>query len=444
MALPSSVLRVACMVCSAGTIFGFGIAAIAGVLPALERSFDLGLASEQRLVFSLVIACFFGALAAGPLSLRWGRRPVLWLAALVSAAANAWMLTSPSYGALVAARVLAGFSIGLLSMVAPMYAAEACTARYRGGVVCLFQLAITGGILGAYGAALAFEGQGQWHLVLGIGMVPALLLMAALVGLPESPRWLHRQGRVEESAEVVAKLGLQQEWEAAPPASASAPADWIALLRQGRVAAVLALCAGLFVLQNLSGIDGILYYAPHIFRDMGFSGERAALLATFGLGLANFLATLVGVVLVDRLGRRPLLIGGSAAMAVGLAIVVLAAFQGWPLVGLLGLCLYIVAFALSLGPLPYVMMAELFPGALRERGIAFASAVSWLFNALIALTFLSLMDAVGLATAIGLFLGVCVLSLIVSLRWVPETRGVSLEEIEARVLAGERLRRLGR
>ncbi len=187
----------------------------------------------------------------------------------------------------------------------------------------------------------------------------------------------------------------------------------------------------------------LLYYAPHIFTELGFPAGTAALAATFGLGLVNVLATVLAMALVDRLGRRPLLIAGSAAMAASLATVILAASQDWPWLALLGLGAYIVAFALSLGPLPYVLMAELFPTAIRERGIAVASATSWLFNGIVAGTFLSLVQGIGLAGTIGIFLGVCLLSLAISLAFVPETRRVGLEQIEADVLAGRPLRRLG-
>ncbi len=447
MARATSIWNVAFLVCCAGISFGYGIASIAGVLQTLQKLFALDLRAEQGLVFVLVIACFAGAAGAGSLSARLGRRPVVGFASLLAAVAYLVIVSAPAYAGLVAARALAGVSIGLLSTVAPMYAAEISSSQQRGAMVGLFQLAVTGGILMAYGASLIWSEPAQWNIVLGGAIVPTVLLMAALAALPESPRWLAGRGRLQQANLAAARLGLMSQWAdiaAASSARAGIRQPYGTLLRQGRVTGVLVLCSTLFILQNLSGIDGILYYAPRIFHDLGFSESKAALVATFGLGLANFLATLIGVMAIDRLGRRPLLIGGSLIMTIGLAAVVAAALYEWPWLGLSGLCLYIVAFAVSLGPLPYVLMSELFPLAIREQGMALASAVCWLFNALIAWTFLSLVAWLGLAFTISMFAFVCLVSLLISVYFVPETRRISLEQIEANVLAGKPLRWVGR
>lgn len=438
------IFRIAFLVSCGGILFGYGITSIAGVLDELGSLFALDLYQTQFLVFILVAGCFVGAAAAGPLSMRWGRRPTIALATGISALAYAYILTRPGYGGLIAARVCAGMAIGLYSMVVPMYAGETTQASRRGAVVALFQLAITGGILMSYVLALWLDGARHWHFVLGAGLAPALLAAVALAALPESPRWLAMRGRHDRAEQAARRLGLSGEWHATAVAEKPPLASHKGLLRQVSVKAVLILCCGLFAIQNLSGIDAILYYAPKIFEELGFSAGQAALGATMGLGLVNFLATMGSVAWVDRLGRRRLWIGGSAIMMLGLAAV---AFSAWtnasPWLGLAGLCLYILAFALSLGPLPYVFMAELFPAALREKGIATASAISWVFNALLALSFLSIVAAIGLTGAMLLFLGICLLSLLVGVRLLPETRLVPLEFIESRVLEGRPLRELG-
>ncbi|HEV7336218.1 MAG TPA: sugar porter family MFS transporter [Bosea sp. (in: a-proteobacteria)] len=431
------------LILAGGIAFGFGITSVSGVLDIIKSEFELSEIGEQFVVGILVLGCFVGAAIAGPISARWGRRRTIMLAVVLGGLGYTLILAGIGFGGLLVGRSLAGLCIGLISMVVPMYAAETTPAQRRGAVVSMFQLAITLGILGAYGTTLAFAASVPWQILLGAGALPLGLGLLAILFLPESPRWLATRGEYAAVEKATLTLGLADEWQEMPAAPAHADNQSGTALTRGSTLAVLVFCSTLFVLQNLSGIDGILYYAPRIFQELGFSAGTAALAATFGLGLVNVLATIAAIALVDRLGRRPLLIIGSAAMAVGLAAVILASQLAWPWVGLAGLAIFIAAFAMSLGPLPYVLMSELFPTAIRESGIAVASATSWLFNALIAFTFLSLVAAIGLSGAIGLFLAVCLISLGFCLAFAPETRGARLEDIETAVLAGRPLRHLG-
>lgn len=422
---PEPLIRTAGLVSCFGLLFGFGISSIAGVLTLLATDFVLDATGQELLVAALIVACFFGAVLAAPLSARYGRRPTMWLAALLAVIGYASMMTNPDYWHLISIRMVLGFSVGLSSMVVPMYAAEITPAKHRGAVVALFQLAITAGILLAYGVALAFIDQWAWASILAVGLLPAIGASLFLLTLPESPAWLKtRQRRAD------ALTALQNIQHSRVPRRA--------------VISVLTLCGGLFVLQNLSGIDGIIYYAPHIFETLGFTAGTASLAATFGLGLVNFLATLVALRLVDSAGRRPLLIWGSAAMVISMAMVIAASVFHWPWIGLIGLGLFIMAFAVSLGPLPYVMMSELFPASMRETGIAMASSISWLFNAFIAFTFLSFVNLIGLTWVMAFFMTVCVMSLLIGIVFLPETRRVPLDVIDHHVMQGQPLRQLGR
>lgn len=433
----------AAMVSLSGLLFGYSTAAIAGALQEIEATLDLDILGQQVLVASVPAACFLGAIAAGPSSAKLGRRPMLLIAFLLAAVGNVIALSAPGYDLLVAARMLVGIAVGLSSMIAPMYAAEITPARHRGTVVASFQLAVTAGILAAYATPLLLPGEQSWSLILGLGIVPAIVGLAVVAVLPESPRWLLGKNRGEAARHAAFRLALGENLAEMAPSGRDGPVLIAETIRRGTTLSVLVLCSFLFVLQNLSGIDGILYYAPHIFEQLGFTARTAALAATFGLGLVNFLATLVALWLVDRAGRRPLMIFGSAVMVAGLASVVVSALVGLPFLGLIGLGVYIVAFAVSLGPLPYVLMSELFPSAIREVGIATASATSWLFNMLVAFTFLSLVEAMGLAAVIALFAVMCAIAFVIGILFVPETKGKSLEAIEADVLDGAPLRRVG-
>lgn len=437
--------RVAFLTVCAGLLFGYSTASIAGWLDEIGHVFDLSTSGKENVTVTLVISCFFGAIAAGPLARAFGRRAVLLLAFALAAVGYGLTLGGPDLLGFLVARVLIGLSVGLSSMAGPMYAGEATPARHRGSVVSLFQLAVTTGILLAYAVPLWMDDPQKWASGIGVGGGIAVAGLLALALVPESPVWLNAVGRTRQAISAAAALGfIHRPWISRKPGEARTPPLPLGrILRQGTTPAVLALCCGLFILQNLSGIDGILYYAPSIFVGLGFSPGTAALGATFGLGLINLLATVVAIAMVDRLGRRPLAIVGSLVMVLGLLGVVAAQTLALPVLGLVSLCVYIGAFAISLGPLPYVMMSELVPSAIRETGIAVASATSWLFNALVAFVFLSGVSTIGLDGVFLVFAGICVLALVVSLVWLPETRARHLDDIEANVLSGVVLRHVG-
>lgn len=434
--------RITFLIVCTGLLFGYSTASIAGWLNEIGREFGIGTSGMEYITVFLVFFCFIGAIFAGPISRIHGRRIALLCAFILAGIGYALILIHPSLSGLVIGRAFIGLSVGLSSMVAPMYAGEATPARFRGSVVSLFQLAITMGILAAYAAPIWVGDLSKWPLGIGLGGVIALSGLVALTLVPESPVWLGRTGRPEQAQAAASTFGFDYEPLFDQP-SGNTDLPLRKVLCIGTTPAVLGLCCGLFILQNLSGIDGILYYAPEIFVKLGFSPGSAALSATFGLGLINLIATIVAIATVDKLGRRPLAIGGSLVMVLGLLGVVMAKSLDLPIFGLVSLCTYIGAFALSLGPLPYVLMAELIPATIRETGIAVATATSWLFNALVASLFLSGVSSIGLD---GMFLGfsaVCGLALIVALIWLPETKSRNLKLIENNIRAGTALRRVG-
>jgi MFS transporter, SP family, galactose:H+ symporter len=314
-------------------------------------------------------------------------------------------------------------------------------------LVSVVQLAITVGILLSYVAGTVWTPSGWWQAMLGIGVVPAVLMLLGTLAVPESPRWLLLRGMNAEARTAHRRLTRRQA-EMLPMLVEEEPqGDWRDLFTP-RNRPVLILAAGLFAFANLSGIDAILYYAPIIFAEVGFGGALGPILATTGVGAVNVLATIVAMGLIDRLGRRPLLIGGLVPMAFSLIVLAAALLTGqgsaWAdTVAVICLCVFVMAFAVSLGPLPYVLMSELFPLALRGPGMGIASATAWGVNVVVSLTFPILVQEVGIAWTFGCYGLISVAALAFVLALVPETRGRTLELIETNLARGRRVRDLG-
>jgi sugar porter (SP) family MFS transporter len=280
-----------------------------------------------------------------------------------------------------------------------------------------------------------------------VGAIPGLLMLAGVAALPESPRWYLLRGRRADAERAHRRL-TGGRGEALPSGTDEVQhGDWRDLLRD-RNRMVLILAAGLFAFANLSGIDAILYYAPVIFAHVGFGGALGPILATVGIGTVNVVATIAAMILIDRLGRRPLLIGGLVPMALSLIVLAAALLGGqdaeWShILAVLCLGVFVMAFGISLGPLPYVLMSELFPLALRGAGMGIASATAWAANVLVSLTFPILAEAMGIPLVFGLYGLVSVAALAFVIALVPETRGRSLELIEANLARGRSVRDLG-
>jgi len=432
-----------------GMLFGYNVAVIAGALDFLTATYGLSTMGQQVLVTTVLAGALVGALTSGEIAARWGERTVLLGATVIFLVLPPLLALAESPWLIGTLRTLLGVAVGTVSMVAPLYVAECVAARRRGALVSLFQFGVTVGILTAYLVNLAFTPSGDWRLMLGLGGVPALFLGGALLCLPESPRWLAFNGRLAEARATLVNLQGDdaEEAELEPDRDATQNGRWSELFSP-MVRGVLIMAAGLFLFQNLSGIDGILYYAPAIFASVGYGGDTGAIMATVGLGVVNVVATVVALLVVDRLGRRPLLIGGLIVMSASLLLLGTMAgpmdAEGDDSVLTL-VCLggYIVAFAISLGPLPYVLMSEVFPLSVRSRGMSLAAGTSWLLNMVVAMTFLTLLTTLGVGPTFLFYAAICVIALVFSWFLVPETRGRSLARIEANLHKGLRLRDLG-
>jgi MFS transporter, SP family, galactose:H+ symporter len=341
---------------------------------------------------------------------------------------------------LVAARLLIGICIGVVSFVAPLYIAEVAPPERRGALVSLNQLAITLGILGSYVVGYAFADRAAWRWMLGLGAVPGVILGLGMWSLPESPRWLMKRGREAAARAIMirARSELQVDQEITEIrddlAHEGQHFGWRALLSRS-MRRPLILGVGLAILQQATGIGTVIYYAPTIFSSAGFASASAAILATAGIGVVNVLLTVIALRIIDKLGRRKLLLASLSGMAVSLGAFAAAFAFGntaplfrWFAVG--SLTAYVGFFAIGLGPAFWLLIAEIFPLAIRGRAMGMATLVIWVVNILSALTFFQLVTTFGTPVT---FLGYAVLTILGCVfvqRRMPETKGLSLETIE--------------
>jgi SP family galactose:H+ symporter-like MFS transporter len=423
----------------AGFLIGYHTGVIAGALEFIGAEFHLGHLALGAVVTAVLVGGLVGGIAGGPLARRLGQRPTLMITAVVfgvCAAGSAW---SSGAWVLGAWRFGLGLAVGTATMVAPLYVAETAPSRWRGALVSAFQLAITSGILVSYLVGLAFTGSADWRMMLGLGLIPAVLLLVGLVFLPESPRWLLSVGREDEARKAWNKLSREPWAEDDIAVVRTVDGERHARFRDllaPRMRPALIVAAGLFVFTNLSGIDAILYYAPVIFREVGL-GSTGPIIATVGLGTINVVATVLAMWLVDRVGRRPLLLWGLAPMVISLVIMsvcLLLNSSAGGMATIVCLAIFVIAFAVSLGPLPYVLMSEIFPSAVRPLGMAVAAATAWGVNAVVSVSFLPLAGTIGMSGTFFVFAGVCAVAFVFVYRLVPETKGRTLEEIERSLL----------
>lgn len=430
------VYLIAAVAALGGLLFGFDTAIINGALVFLKKDFNLTDSQTELAASSILFGAVAGAALAGWLTDRYGRRRLLFGAAAlftVSALAAAVPRTLTEF---VLARLAGGLAIGVASLLVPLYIAEIAPARIRGRLVTLNQLAIVSGILLAYVASYYLAGLGlaSWRWMFAIAAVPSLLFMLTLLLVPESPRWLLGQGRRAEALATLTRLN--------GPAAATTEAEEIqaalaeeqgaaASLRQPRLRRPLRIAVLLAVLQQVTGINTILYYGSIILTEHSGQSAASAIGANALIGGINFAGTIVALFVIDRVGRKPLLLfaSGGMALALGALVVALQLHAAGP--WLLGLImLYVACFAVGLGPGVWVVITEIFPNAVRGRAAALATVALWVACTGISFTFLSLVKSAGLAGAFGLYAVLSALTFGFVWRAVPETKGRTLEEIE--------------
>ena len=415
-----------------GFLFGYHLAMISGVLDLLAHIFHLEVLQEGFLVSILLLGGIVGSLFAGLLSDRWGRRNVMFLTTLIFLMGSVILALTTNYQLFLAARLLCGIAVGIVSVVTPLYLAEVSPPHYRGRFVSLFQIMVAAGILAAYAINALFVKQGEWRIVFWISLIPAGAQLVGLFFIPESPAWLFRKERTELAKKALALLRRDLEWKKHLNEMERSARHHDSKHTWNRGLIVILLIGVLLsTFQQITGINTVIYYAPTLFGQTGASSTESALIATLAVGIANCLMTLIAIWLVDKVGRRILLLIGVLGMAICLAkLIFIVHVGGHHLLAVASVVGYVSFFALSLGPIMWVVLSEIFPLKIRGFAMGVSLFANWLFNYLVSLTFLFLIQSWGIGGTFALYMGLSLLCFLFIFFYIPETKGKSLEEIE--------------
>jgi sugar porter (SP) family MFS transporter len=418
-----------------GLLFGFDTGVISGAIHFIKVEFYLNAYQEGFAVSSLMIACVIGALFAGPIADWTGRKKVLILCAVLFTVSATLSALPRSFTELVIARFIGGMGVGMASVVSPMYIAEIAPAKIRGRLVALNQLAIVVGILLSYFSnwLLVDTGINNWRYMLVAEILPAITFLMGLFFIPESPRWLTKEGLEKEALDVLnvvaGAANADHELQEVKKSLAEKRTSLKELLHPSlRRVLIVGILFSLFA--HITGIDTIIYYGPIIFLESGFKTD-SALLASVIIGITNLIFTFVGMAMVDKAGRRFLLLVGIAGMGISMTLVGFCMQSDmisakWTL---LWIMTYIASFAMSIGVVIWVYLSEIYPTRVRGQALSVATMVLWLGNVILTQLFPIMMERFSGGT-FYIFSFICLLAFIFTWTMVKETRGVSLEEIE--------------
>lgn len=438
----------------AGVLFGYDTGVMSGAILYIRHVFYLGPQLDGLVMSAVLFGAVLGAIVSGRITDHYGRKTLLIAVSIIFIFGSIATAVAQTVMFLVIGRIVIGFAIGIASYTAPLYISEIAPAKNRGALVSLNQLAVAIGILLSYVVDyLCAHNGGNWRLMLGLGAVPALFLLVGMLALPNSPRWMVSKNRVTHALEILRRIRghnhphVEAELKSIQASLQTQRSDW-RLLFSKTLRPALLIGIGLAVVQQVTGINTLLYYAPTIFKMAGFYGNTGAIMATMGIGVVFVIFTIISLPLIDLWGRKPLLIAGLGGMTLGLAALTYifhvqeaTGFLKWLAFG--SMLFYIACFAFSLGPIMWLMIAEIYPLTVRGAGASIATAFNWGSNMIVAATFLTLIEFFGTSGTFGLYTIVSLLSILFVIFYVPETKGVPLERIEANLYAGRKARHLG-
>lgn len=433
-----------------GLMFGYITAVIAGAAPFVTKAFDLTQLQVSLLVSSMLIAAGLGALMSGSLVDTLGRRFTIFLCALIYILGS-WLAASAQHiDLLIFSRLLCGIALGICSFTVPMYISEVAPESHRGKFVMINSMALTGGMLLGYVINLIYAPSEDWRAMFAFAIFPATLLAIGILLLPESPRWLILKNKCQQASKILQTLRsiehVKEEINAIKQSIISQQTTWRALL-QPYALKMLGIGLALAIMQQITGINTILYYAPNLFSAAGFHGKALYYIPLL-MGGINFIMTGVALVCVDKFGRRVLLTKGLQWMIASLVVMIsLMGVKNQSILisstMILACITFVGSYAVSLGCLFWLLIAEIFPLHMRAKSMGIITAANWFANFIIILSFLPMLHIFGIQLTFSFYALACIMSLVFAYKFIPETKSVTLEQIQENLIAGKRMREVG-
>ena len=452
--ITSKIIILSASVCSlGGLLYGYDLAVVAGAILFIKQEFGLTSFLQEAVLSAALLGAVIGAGFGGILVDRLGREKILIASALISLIGIIGTALSPNATVLIISRVTVGIGFGVISFATPLYISEISSAQNRGILVSIFILSLMTGILISYVVDYLFSAYSQWRLMFAVGAVPAAALAVGMLYVPESPRWLVKNGHIDNARYELCRIRgtgeVDEELSGIENIVDRPKVRWTELLSPSLMPAFV-LGLGLAVIRQLTGVTLATFYAPTIFRLAGFRSASTDLLETVVIGVVFVVMTLVAMKFIDRYGRRPLLLTGLACMCLGLLVLgtVLffpstdGGFLGWIAVG--SLLFFVAGWSVGPGAVVQLILSEIYPLNIRGLAISIATLVIWLVYVIVTLTFLSLLQILGKSVVIWFYAVLCVLSILFVYFNMPETKGLSLEEIEEHWRSGKPARDMGK
>jgi SP family galactose:H+ symporter-like MFS transporter len=434
-----------------GILFGYDTGVISGAIEFIKPEFSLTPFLNGLVVSAVLIGAIIGAFIGGSLADKYGRRKMIIFAAIIFAGGAIGTSLVPTILLLIIGRIVVGIAIGIASFIAPLYMSELSPSKIRGSLVSFNQLFITIGIVISYLVDYAFTPISGWRYMFGLAAIPAVILLLTMLRMPDSPRWLINSGNIEKAKSNLIKIrkteDIDKEFQEITT-SLDKQKGGIKELANPLIRPAIIVGISLAVFQQATGINTVIYYAPTILGFAGFGSAAAAIFATMIIGLVNVGFTVLAIFLLDRVGRRPLLLIGLAGMAgtlilLGIVLILPSLLNQAGSLAVVSLMGYVAFFAIGLGPVFWLLISEIYPLKVRGMAMSIVTDMNWGVNLIIALSFLSLVQLLGLSGVFWIYAAIGILALIFTFSYVPETKERTLEEIEEHWRGGKHPRELG-